>query len=87
QQPNKKQNTLQTTEPDSSVFTINNNKETPVIMDVDPLLLDKEKGKEVLTGKIQLSQSTTCLLLFPSADDYEVAISNDNLTINSKHVE
>ncbi|CAG8667645.1 6710_t:CDS:2, partial [Funneliformis mosseae] len=38
-----------TTEPESSVSTNNNNKETPVIMDVDPLSLDKGKGKEVLT--------------------------------------
>ncbi|CAG8689524.1 12941_t:CDS:1, partial [Funneliformis mosseae] len=50
----KRQNTLQTTEPESSVFTNNNNKETPVIMDVDPLSLNKEKGKEVLTDKITL---------------------------------
>ena len=51
QQPSKRQNTLQTTEPESSVSTNNNNKETPVIMDVDPLPLDKEKGKEVLTSE------------------------------------
>ncbi|CAG8666807.1 206_t:CDS:1, partial [Funneliformis mosseae] len=35
-----------------SVSTNNNNKETPVIMDVDPLPLNKEKGKEVLTSEI-----------------------------------
>ncbi|CAG8603533.1 8454_t:CDS:2, partial [Funneliformis mosseae] len=44
QQPKKKQNTLQTVEPESSMST-NNNNETPLI-DVDPSLLDKEKGKE-----------------------------------------
>ncbi|CAG8751119.1 13063_t:CDS:1, partial [Funneliformis mosseae] len=35
-----------------SVSTNNNNKETPVIMDIDPLPLNKEKGKEVLTSEI-----------------------------------
>ena len=52
QQPSKRQNTLQTTEPESSVSNNNNNIETPVIIDVDPLPLDKGKGKEVLTSEI-----------------------------------
>ncbi|CAG8668356.1 15868_t:CDS:1, partial [Funneliformis mosseae] len=46
QQLKKKQNTLQIVEPESSMSTHNNN-ETP-LMDVDPLPLDKGKGKEVL---------------------------------------
>ncbi|CAG8603984.1 5223_t:CDS:2 [Funneliformis mosseae] len=54
QQPSKRQNTLQTNEPESSVSINNNNKETPVIMDVNPLLLDKEKGKKVSTGETTL---------------------------------
>ncbi|CAG8659365.1 5969_t:CDS:1, partial [Funneliformis mosseae] len=47
QQPKKKQNTLQTVEPESSMSTNINNDETP-LMDVDPISLDKGKGKEVL---------------------------------------
>ncbi|CAG8730578.1 12328_t:CDS:1, partial [Funneliformis mosseae] len=47
QQPKKKQNTLQTVEPQSSISTNNNNNETP-LMDVDPLSLDKRKSKEFL---------------------------------------
>ncbi|CAG8705166.1 8421_t:CDS:2, partial [Funneliformis mosseae] len=52
QQPKKKQNTLQTVEPESSMST-NNNNETP-LMDVDPLPLDKRKGKEVLQSETTL---------------------------------
>ena len=51
QQPSKRQNTLQTTEPESSVSNNNNSVETPVIIDVDPFPLDKGKGKEVLTSE------------------------------------
>ncbi|CAG8720341.1 6103_t:CDS:1, partial [Funneliformis mosseae] len=35
----------------SSVFNNNKNKETPVTIEVDPLSLDKGKGKEVPTGE------------------------------------
>ncbi|CAG8449982.1 15647_t:CDS:2, partial [Funneliformis mosseae] len=44
QQPKKKQNTLQTVELESSISTSNNNDET-LLMNVDPLLLDKGKVK------------------------------------------
>ncbi|CAG8733043.1 13420_t:CDS:1, partial [Funneliformis mosseae] len=54
QQSSKRQNTLQITEPESNVFTNNNNKETLVIMNVNPFSLNKGKGKEVLTGEITL---------------------------------
>ncbi|CAG8629825.1 4981_t:CDS:1 [Funneliformis mosseae] len=47
QQPKKKQNTLQTVEPKSSISTSNNNDKT-LLMDVDPYSLDKGKGKEAL---------------------------------------
>ncbi|CAG8584176.1 12511_t:CDS:1, partial [Funneliformis mosseae] len=46
QQLSKRQNILQTTEPKSSISTNNNNKETPVIIDINPLSLDKGKAKK-----------------------------------------
>ncbi|CAG8712700.1 9228_t:CDS:1, partial [Funneliformis mosseae] len=45
-------NILQTTEPESSISTDNNNNKTPVIMDIDSLSLDKENSKEVLANEI-----------------------------------
>ncbi|CAG8726357.1 8523_t:CDS:1, partial [Funneliformis mosseae] len=57
QQPKKKQNTLQTVEPESSMSTNNNNNETS-LMDVDPLSLDKEKGKKVLQSETTLVITT-----------------------------
>ncbi|CAG8735953.1 1342_t:CDS:1, partial [Funneliformis mosseae] len=56
QQPKKKQNTLQTVEPESSMSN-NNSNETP-LMDVNPLPLDKGKGKEVLQSKTTLVVTT-----------------------------
>ncbi|CAG8715613.1 7618_t:CDS:1, partial [Funneliformis mosseae] len=52
QQLKKKQNTLQTVELESSMYN-NSNDETP-LMDVDPLPLDKGKGKEVLQSETTL---------------------------------
>ncbi|CAG8639340.1 16043_t:CDS:1, partial [Funneliformis mosseae] len=57
QQLKKKQNTLQTVEPQSSMSTNNNNDETS-LMDVDPLSLDKGKGKEVLQSETTLVITT-----------------------------
>jgi len=70
QQPNKRQNTLQTTEPESSVSNKNNNIETSAIMDVDPLPLDKGKGREVLT-------SETTLVITPNQSSMNVDDAND----------
>ncbi|CAG8710584.1 5123_t:CDS:1, partial [Funneliformis mosseae] len=70
----KRQNTLQTTEPESSVFTNNNNKETPVIMGVDPLSLDKRKGKEVSISKITLIITSDQALI--NVDDVNNASKN-----------
>ncbi|CAG8715428.1 16203_t:CDS:1, partial [Funneliformis mosseae] len=57
QQPKKKQNTLQTVEPESSISTNINNDETP-LMDVNPFLLNKGKGKEVLKSETTLVVTT-----------------------------
>ena len=58
QQPKKKQNTLQTVEPESSMSTNNNNDETP-LMEVDPSPLDKGKGKEMLKNESETTLDIT----------------------------
>ena len=68
-QPKKKQNTLQTVEPENSMSSNNNNDETP-LMDVDPSPLDKGKGKEVL-------QSETTLVVTNKPSEMNVDDAND----------
>ncbi|CAG8675264.1 13988_t:CDS:2, partial [Funneliformis mosseae] len=60
----KRYNTLQTTEPESSVFTAKPNDETPVIINIDPFLLNKGKGKEVFTSEINSVSTSDHIVLY-----------------------
>ncbi|CAG8696847.1 13062_t:CDS:2, partial [Funneliformis mosseae] len=80
QQPKKKQNTLQTVEPESSMSTNNNNVET-LLMNVDPLSLDKGKSKEVYKKNSQdiFIKKTKFFAFFPT-DDYPEKFSQTKVS-------